>query len=247
MKKLKAKLLRDIKKQSARKIIASLRESGLDVPGSTKYNRDEVTESDVLVVHRNTDAPQDDESPLSEAEVTTVLNRGGIYIEYTKGRVGWNKEGERRYFGSHSRVIRILSALPSPVRLEDLNFALQQAAAQFENLVVLSILCQAYLAAHGGSGLNGWEDLEMEVKSRVVSSTNRDQISEPSRWCDVLSRNDDWQTRLRQEADEQARLQSCPEEAQRVKDFIEVLEDSRELSGFVEPAYQATRRLLGEA
>jgi len=115
------------------------------------------------------------------------------------------------------------------------------------HLSTLSILCQGYLAAHGGSGLNGWEELGMEIKRRVVSSRNRERLLEPSKWCGVLSSSDDWQAKLRREAIEQARLRSLPGEAEKIMRFIEVLEADREWSELVEPTYQATRRLLGEA
>jgi hypothetical protein len=62
----------------------------------------------------------------------------------------------------------------------------------------------------------------------------------------VLSSNDDWKAQLRQEVDEQAALYSLPDQAEKVGQLIEALEDDRDLSGLVEPTYQATRKLLGE-
>lgn len=50
------------------------------------------------------------------------------------------------------------------------------------HLLALSILCQGYLAAHGGKVLKGWKDLPAELKNKV--SKNRDNVKD--KWWNII-------------------------------------------------------------
>jgi len=58
------------------------------------------------------------------------------------------------------------------------------------HLIALSILCQGYLAAHGGAGLDGWDKVHQDIKDKAAEKLNdSDDKKNPSKkawWKTVL-------------------------------------------------------------
>jgi hypothetical protein len=115
-----------------------------------------------------------------------------------------------------------------------------------DQLSALSILCQGYLAAHGGKGLENWSNLSDELRACVASPEMQAKVSKLNWWRSVLSSSENWKERLEQEADEMARLRSLSDEFKTVKHFAKAIEEGGEFPELVEPTYQAIRRLLGK-
>lgn len=57
------------------------------------------------------------------------------------------------------------------------------------HLIALSILCQGYLAAHGGNGLDGWKNLPENLRKIVQSKGNKKKTEERSWWKSALGDN----------------------------------------------------------
>jgi|GEM_PF-3098576 len=51
-------------------------------------------------------------------------------------------------------------------------------------LIALSILCQGYLAAHGGAGLEGWENVAVDLRNKASET-------EKKSWWGIITKSDD--------------------------------------------------------
>lgn len=66
------------------------------------------------------------------------------------------------------------------------------------HLIALSILCQGYLAAHGGAGLDGWDRVTQDIKSKAVEKLKiSDDKKNPTKkewWKSALGKDDQSKT-----------------------------------------------------
>lgn len=157
-------LVRHRKNRNARESLASLLES-VGLQQAQKGER-----IDLLIVHRNTDAPEATHG-IDRSIKDMVLRSGGIYLEYTLGgRASWNFLAERQIFGEYKELMRRLGQLREATTLDELRTVLQEEMpedkATEQMLVALVILCQGYLAVHADEignprlGLCGVDALE---------------------------------------------------------------------------------------
>lgn len=58
------------------------------------------------------------------------------------------------------------------------------------HLIALSILCQGYLASHGGAGLDGWDKVPDELKNKVQTEDNKNKTKGKSWWTSALGNDE---------------------------------------------------------
>lgn len=96
------------------------------------------------------------------------------------------------------------------------------------NLITLSILCQGYLAAHGGNGLDGWDKLSSELKEKA--SRNWENLEKT--WWDVID--------LKQAEKELADR----DEDEKIKNLLDKISLSAVDVSTVEAAYPVIKKIL---
>lgn len=135
---------------------------------------------DVLVVHRNTDAP-DKTGGVKQEQVNKVSDAGGIYIEYTAGGGKWEIVKPSHFYGTHLELMERLECLKGSVKVEGLRSVLEKPATKGEStkniLAALSILCQGYIAVH-------YDPVNKKLDPGYESG---EKALEQMRWAEVFS------------------------------------------------------------
>lgn len=104
---------------------------------------------DILVVHRNSDAPGR-RYGIDERKVHDVTGAGGLYIEYTTGSASFECTTESHIYGPHAELVRRLRRLKSATTVEDVRYVLNESVDDYEYTrsvnSALAILCQGFLS-----------------------------------------------------------------------------------------------------
>jgi hypothetical protein len=144
------------------------------------------SEVDFLVVHRNTDAPRR-KFGISQDTVDNVLERGGIFVEYTGGGAHWKIEAQRHMFGSFAELLNRLERLQASPSIDDLRKVLEGSLPSMELTSALLVLCQGYLAVHELSGKSSniikLPQVATELLSKDLQKKVR-QVESPGWWIE---------------------------------------------------------------
>ncbi len=68
-----------------------------------------------------------------------------------------------------------------------------------ENILALAILCQGYLAAHGGDSLDGWDELPEALRNKVKTVKKQALVNRPSWWIQAFRESPYWKGDLTNE------------------------------------------------
>lgn len=122
-----------------------------------------------------------------------------------------------------------------------------------ESLAALAILCQGYLAAHGGAHLDGWDEIPQALRNQVNTPEKQDMVRKPSWWMQAFRQSSNWKNNLTNETQALAQQNRCePEVTAAINNLVAAFEgggDSPAVDAadaqIVPKAYAACKSLLG--
>ena len=110
-------------------------------------------------------------------------------------------------------------------------------------IISLSILCQGYLAAHGGNGLDGWENLPQNLRDTVQHNEKKNKTENKEDW---------WKSVIVDRVNVENELSNIDdnnenqERKNRIKDLLDEIDKGGGLSNIeiVNNAYSALKQIL---
>jgi hypothetical protein len=114
-------------------------------------------------------------------------------------------------------------------------------------LTALAVLCQGYLAAHGGSNLEGWNGIPEELRNQAISKQKL--VSSLAWWLKVFEHCPDWKNTLINATQELTEKKGHkPDITAAINNLVDALDRGREDTSIdrqtVEAAYAACESLL---
>ncbi|MFQ6044471.1 MAG: hypothetical protein ACE5PV_26770 [Candidatus Poribacteria bacterium] len=121
-------------------------------------------------------------------------------------------------------------------------------------LVALKILCEGYLAAHGGDNLDGWDKLPEVLQRQANTPEKQNLIRKPCWWMNAFRQFPNWENNLMNETKELAKQEGS--ESEEITAAIANLVEKFKIDGnspaidatdsqIVHKAYDACKSLLG--
>jgi hypothetical protein len=107
---------------------------------------DDVQGCDVLIVHENSDTPEQIGARITREQVRDLKERHGIYARYTGGGDEWVVAGPSEFYGSLDELRNRLTRLHPPIDRDDMRRVLQRHGGGL--IESIAILCQGYLVAY---------------------------------------------------------------------------------------------------
>lgn len=107
------------------------------------------------------------------------------------------------------RWLKLLTLLTTPGVPEEIiaglyrdSFLWTVIGPDLKLLVALKILCEGYLAAHGGDNLDGWDKLPEVLRNQSNTPEKRDLVRSPCWWMNAFRRCPNWKNNLMNETEE---------------------------------------------
>jgi len=227
-------------------------------------------EVELLIVHRNTDAPGKRGGVSREEETAAIEN--GVFVEYTGGVTPWTLEGENHIYCAIEALHERLRSLQKPVTVEQLrSVLLATEESTLEVLPALAILCQGFLAVHAvydegtgaweppetGAALNqmGWAEVMTNSSLLAVLPPdlgNRKSIVAKAKWwLEVFGYNGDLESQvneLKQQVNKEWAPDSETDEPAKVSHLLDDFQEQGERSltpGWVAGAFVEIAERLG--
>lgn len=212
-------------------------------PGTVKNS--ELNDDDIIITHRQ---------EYADNIKQKLVGINSFVVVFSGGVTGCNRDNEREntvwveFPTEIEKTVSLVSNLINNQNTVDYQSAIKALIQSFLNkqphyLIALSILCQGYLAAHGGEGLEDeWKKVWEKLPDDLKDKQNPYQLIEEKR-NSTKDKNDFWKNVI----DDRKKVEDelSEDDGEKLTPFLNVLYGKGELSmDIVKNAYIALKSIL---